>query len=295
MPAPRWHATMLAQFWASVCLATATHAADPRVPSGTDPGGIAIALIGTGLDYTDPEIAPRLARDGEGELIGWDFVDNDRLPYAATADSSPTPSGTQLARRLLKVYRHTRLIPIRIASMDPAAIANAAALLTRTPARIVAIPAWSKEPLAWEPFRRVASAARTLLFVVAGGDAETLAGAAQTWPAAFRLDNVAVAAPATSFPAAAGTIAAESAAVSVDAWMVTPGASMLPMLAARGEIDVSEAVALAAGLAACAQHDKPAADGSEAKAQLAVLARPAKDNPLLPVHDPMCWYGGVRN
>src|SRR5215467_9057175 len=51
----------------------------PPVPPGRDPGGVAVALIG--IDYTLPAVARRLARDGEGELIGWDLQDQDRKPF----------------------------------------------------------------------------------------------------------------------------------------------------------------------------------------------------------------------
>jgi hypothetical protein len=47
-----------------------TAADKPKVPPGRDPGGFAIALFSTGVDYTDPAVANCLARDGEGELIG---------------------------------------------------------------------------------------------------------------------------------------------------------------------------------------------------------------------------------
>ena len=57
-------------------------ASEPKVPPGLDPGGVAIALLGDGVDYTKPELAKRLARDGEGDLIAWDFVDNAIRPYA---------------------------------------------------------------------------------------------------------------------------------------------------------------------------------------------------------------------
>jgi hypothetical protein len=38
----------------------------PPLPPGRDPGGQAVALISTGIDYTRLDIAARLARDGEG-------------------------------------------------------------------------------------------------------------------------------------------------------------------------------------------------------------------------------------
>ncbi len=46
-----------------------------------------MVLLTRGLDYTRPEIAKLLARDGEGELIGWDFVDNDNRPFVKGADT----------------------------------------------------------------------------------------------------------------------------------------------------------------------------------------------------------------
>jgi hypothetical protein len=276
-------------------LSTFACAADPKVPPGTDPGGIAVAIVGHGVDYTDPEIASRLARDGEGELIGWDFDENDRFPWAPAARKSADPSGTELARRVIKTYKHARIVPIRLSDMHPANLAKVTALLVRTPARIVAMPAWGLDRAQWEPFRQAASQAGGLLIVVPTGDKSELGEKAPLWPAAFRLDNVAAVAPATAFPNAAGPAAGEIAAAAVDGWVSAPGVSMFPMLAGRSEINAAEAVALAAGLAACAQHTKPAADGKAAKAALLALARPAAGNPGLPVLDPMCWYGGVRN
>lgn len=73
-------------------------ASKPKVPVGVDPGGFAVAVVGEGIDYWRPEIARRLARDGEGEIIGFDLVDGDRLPYAATpADVCPDDALLDLA------------------------------------------------------------------------------------------------------------------------------------------------------------------------------------------------------
>src|SRR5690606_5000302 len=53
----------LAHSWAMALLAllapieATARATDPRVPPGTDPGGIAVALISTGIDYTLPHIS----------------------------------------------------------------------------------------------------------------------------------------------------------------------------------------------------------------------------------------------
>lgn len=73
---------VLALAWAGAAAMAADAPRKPKLPPGVDPGGLAMAVIGDGIDYTRPEIATRLARDGEGELVGFDLVDRDRLPFA---------------------------------------------------------------------------------------------------------------------------------------------------------------------------------------------------------------------
>src|SRR4029078_9951193 len=83
----------------------------PPLPPGRDPGGVAIALLTTGIDYTLPTIAGYLARDGEGEVIGFDPVDNDNRPFGG--------DGTTLAANLLDPAIGTRLVPVRVDPRDP--------------------------------------------------------------------------------------------------------------------------------------------------------------------------------
>ncbi|MCH9808320.1 MAG: hypothetical protein K0U74_11360 [Alphaproteobacteria bacterium] len=110
-------------------------AADPRVPIGLDPGGPAIALITDGVDYTDPEIAKRLARDGEGEAIAFDLIDGDITPYAP-ADRG---QGTQVVKTLLAIHPKARIIFARAATDDPVSVAKAMIFASRTPAKVTAI------------------------------------------------------------------------------------------------------------------------------------------------------------
>ncbi len=202
-------------------------AAEPRkppLPPGRDPGGIAIALISTGIDYTQPDIAARLARDGEGELIGWDAVDGDNRPLAPRG---PAPvrwglnwggDGTLLARAI--GARGRRLIPVRISPAEPASLALAVAFLGETPARIVAVPMWSATQAEWEPFHRAAQRFSDLLFLVAAGDEDKNLDVDPVWPAAFALGNVLV----VSLPRAAEAAGerAPNAGRSVDAVLAAP-------------------------------------------------------------------------
>jgi hypothetical protein len=174
-------------------------AAEPRkppLPPGRDPGGIAMALISTGIDYTQPDVAARLARDGEGELIGWDAIDGDNrpLPPRGPAPAAWGPNwggdGTLLARAV--GARGRRLVPVRISPAQPASLALAVSFLAETPARIVAVPMWSALRAEWEPFQRAATRYSDLLFVVAAGDEGKDLDADPVWPAAFGLGNVLV-------------------------------------------------------------------------------------------------------
>ena len=76
--------------WAEIA---AAQGRKPRLPAGLDPGGVAVALLSTGIDYQASDIARRLARDGEGDLIGWDLVDRDNRPFNGAAAETPAALG----------------------------------------------------------------------------------------------------------------------------------------------------------------------------------------------------------
>lgn len=125
---------------------TSGHAgeAEPKVPAGRDPGGVPVALIGPGVDYRAPEVFQRLARDGEGDLIGWDFIDHDLKPFAPDADCPIQSCGIAHDRRradpvrlLLGEAAASRLIVLKTRDGDRGALAAAIAFAARSPARIV--------------------------------------------------------------------------------------------------------------------------------------------------------------
>jgi len=182
----------------------------PPVPPGRDPGGVAIALIGTGIDYTLPDVASRLARDGEGELIGWDLQDQDRKPFAARqGHARPGPGdGTGIAELLLGAPG-VRLVPVRVAPGDPVGLARALAFVAQTPARVAVLAMGSPSPAHWEPLRQAAQRFRQVLIVVPAGQ-----GSEPTHAAALGLDNVLPVAPgsARAEPADIGAVAGHTAA-----------------------------------------------------------------------------------
>lgn len=280
-------------------------AADPRLPPGQDPGGQAIAFISGGIDYASERIVSRVARDGEGEIVGWDFVDNDRFPYAATTATPADPEAvdaTSAAAALVQAYAHGRMVPVRIASGDPVALARAIGFVAGTPARIVAVGV----PLSSADMRRVVREAslrfRDHLFVVAADLPERTAATSDVpvaktdaAPAADTLMNLGNVLVVAAAPSVDGRRAA-SVLDAVDTIVVPRGSTMFVAPPAAPPRNDVEAVALASASAACQGHGRPdgALLGSAAKAATLDAARPLEGNRAVRLLDPMCWYGGKR-
>ena len=165
----------------------------PKLPPGLDPGGVAIAVLSTGIDYPSSDIAQRLARDGEGELIGWDLVDGDNRPFNAKAADTPAAwggDGNALLRAIGQPGR--RVVPVRIDTRDPVSLAKAVAFAAYTPARIVVVPMWTTKADEWAALGMAMRGFVDLLFIVAAGDEGRDIDREPVWPAAFGHGNVLV-------------------------------------------------------------------------------------------------------
>lgn len=265
----------------------------PPVPPGRDPGGIAIALIATGIDYTHAEIKDRLARDGEGDIIGLDLIDNDNRPYAATAlpGNEAGAVDTILARRILSTYRHARLVPVRVDPNDKVMLARALAFTAATPARIVAVPLWSDSKDTWEFFQQAAEQAPDQLVILPAGDADAIAQGRPQWPGALNLKGALIVAT-VSETVGRGTLT-QPGAPRIDALLLGRGGSWFGGIVPQAT-DAAEAVALAAGLAACTQHNQPEMTATATREKLLALAVRAEGPRQTPVLDPLCLYGGTR-
>lgn len=134
--------------------------ADPKAPAGRDPGGIAVAIIGSGLDYRRPEVAQRLARDGEGEPIAWDFAENDATPFS-DADRDGSIAGIVLGEG-----QATRLVVARVAANRQDQIAMALRLVGSTPAPVAVLAAEGDGRIAYADLAEAARHLPQLLIVV---------------------------------------------------------------------------------------------------------------------------------
>ncbi|PPD29500.1 MAG: hypothetical protein CTY20_06275 [Hyphomicrobium sp.] len=267
---------------------------DPKVPSGRDPSGIPVAIIGPGIDYLAPEVSSRLARDGEGDIIGWDFIDGDLRPYEAPETCTPrsgcdaaTASGSRASQLFLAEADRSRLIVLRTKDGDRGQFASAVAFASKSPARI--IPTFAADATGagpdWDMLIQAARRFSNLLFIVpAYGPAITIPGFES-----MALGNLLVVAPAGE----AGDLLAGRAdapppsadvAATVDA---TDG-----RLALRERAVAERAAARVAAMAARLYAKDPVMNVHELKARLLQLAKP-----LAAPHDRFVrsgWFASPR-
>lgn len=249
----------------------------PRVPPGRDPGGVAVAVVDTGVNYLLPDIADRLARDGEGDMIGLDLEDGSLVPFDRLNDDAsldPTQRGTPLASIVLAEAPKSRLVTVRLKARDLAGPARAAAFIASGPARIVVLAAPSStRALDWDGFRLAATDLKDMLFVVAAGSGGKDLDAEPSYPAALGLDNLLVVAAGDE----SGRLSAGQnfGARTVDVVVPAVAVAALGFEGRRIEVSGSRAaLARMAALAARISASTPDAKGAALKALVLALAIP---------------------
>jgi hypothetical protein len=234
-------------------LAMSAWAENPKVPPEKDAGGVPVALIGGGLDYTRPDMVKRLARDGEGNIVGWDFVDDDIHPFSRDEEAN------REAQQLLATPG-VEIVPIRVPQGAHDAVAKAAAFLSRTEVRTVVVLPASDKPEDWQLFVKAATHFKDLLFIAPyrnpRGWKPGAQASAAAFPAALSLPNVLSVAQAGDTAAAADVALAASDGA---------GEPMSPPASAS---------VLAASLATCHAGAIGSGDGAARKA--AIIAKLAK-------------------
>ena len=96
----------------------------PQAHALSEGAGVRVAVLDTGVDLDHPALAARLQRDGAGNVLGRDFVDDDAV--AAEAGSRADPGwghGTHVAGLVALAAPQARLMPVRV--LDPAGQGNA--------------------------------------------------------------------------------------------------------------------------------------------------------------------------
>lgn len=176
----------------------------PPAPANSpiNPGGVIVALIDSGVNYLLPDINRRLARGGDGALLGYDYWDMDDRPFDADPARSmffPQRHGTRVASVILAEAPAALLIPYRYPWPDLARLADLVGDAASHEARIVNLAMASNQPEPWRAFAEAMAAHPDMLFVVSAGDDGRDLDRRPVYPAAFEADNMLVIAAADGF------------------------------------------------------------------------------------------------
>ncbi|MCP1675763.1 putative intracellular protease/amidase [Natronocella acetinitrilica] len=167
----------------------------PPVPPGTDPGGVRVAMVDSGVNYLLPDIAERLARDEHGNALGFDFWTMDARPF----DAHPVPSplfvqrhGTRTASLLLQEAPEAVLVPYRYPRTDMTRMTQLVAHAAEIGVQVMSLSLGGDELADWEAFAEAAAAHPDILFVISAGNNGRDIDQQPVYPAALKLDNALV-------------------------------------------------------------------------------------------------------
>jgi len=165
---------------------------NPPVPTGSDPGGVPVALVDAGVNYLLPEIAGRLARDDAGASLGHDYWERHGRPFDANPARSPffpQRHGTRTASLLLREAPQAALVPYRYPRPDMSRMTTLVDDAADKGIVVVNMSLGSSDRGDWESFEQVARAHPQMLFVLSAGNNGRDIDTKPVYPAALALDN----------------------------------------------------------------------------------------------------------
>ena len=245
-------------------------------PAGVDPGGVRVALVDSGLAYDLPLFRDRLARDGEGKPLGYDYWDLDPWPYDGDGSRGPflpIRHGTAVASILAREAPDAALVPFRYPRPDMSRMGELVARAVRAGVRILAMPLGSRKPEDWRAFERALRGRDILAIVSAGNDGRDI-DREPVYPAALALENIVTVTSADAF----GRLASGSnwGAETVDVMLPAENLEIVDFRGASGKASGSSyAVPRLAALAARILARHPGLGADELKARILARATPS--------------------
>jgi hypothetical protein len=169
----------------------------PAIAPGVDGEvpAVTVAMLDAGVNYLLPDIGERLARDADGEILGFDYWDMDRRPFDANPVRSPffpQRHGTQTASLVLQEAPVAQLIPYRYPRPDMTRMSDLIGDAAADGAVILNISLGSNRKQEWLAFETAAAAHPEMLFVVSAGNNGRDIDSQPVYPPALELENMLV-------------------------------------------------------------------------------------------------------
>ena len=176
---------------------------NPKVPYIYPlPHGVKVGLIDTGINYTLPEITSKISRVSPTKINGYDFVENDNLPYDIDFVSSPffpRYHGTSVASIIIKEAPKAVIVPYKLSRKNPCTFADIIKKLSDSNIKIALLAMGSNNINDWQCFLKEAKKSQDVLFIVTAGNNNLNIDNNKIYPASFDLDNMIVVSSSTLF------------------------------------------------------------------------------------------------
>ena len=171
------------------------------VVSSITQSGIRVALVDSGINYLLPAINHSLARNDDGQLIGFDFWDMDERPFDSHPDGRGRVQrhGTRTASILINEAPFVELVAYRYPRPDMQRMQELVAHADQHAVRIIGMPLGGNLRDQWTAFEAAAKAHPHILFVASAGNNARNIDEQPVYPASLALDNLIVVTSADDF------------------------------------------------------------------------------------------------
>ena len=154
-----------------------------------------LALVDTGVNYNLPIVQEHLALNSEGQLIGYDFWDDDDRPFDKDPRKNvffPLHHGTSVFSVLTKHLGGLKTAIYRFPANNMCRFSSLIEHADRVGVRIINLSMGSNSAQDWECFYESARRHIDILFVVSAGNGGFNIETNQVFPASFDLENIVV-------------------------------------------------------------------------------------------------------
>ena len=157
--------------------------------------GIKVAIVDTGVNYNLDFIADKISRIDESNLTGYDFEDDDSLPYDIDTGRSvffPMHHGTSVSSIILREAPMSELVVYRFPRSEMCKFENLIEHISVNKIKIVNLSMGSVNKDDWQCFYRAAKSNKNILFFVSAGNDGKNIDFDKIYPASFDLENIIV-------------------------------------------------------------------------------------------------------
>ena len=194
--------------------------------------GIKVAIVDTGVNYNLDFIADKISRIDESTLTGYDFEDDDTLPYDIDTGRSiffPMHHGTSVSSIILREAPMSELVVYRFPRSEMCKFENLIEHISVNKIKIVNLSMGSVNKDDWQCFYKAAKSNKNILFFVSAGNDGKNIDFEKIYPASFDLENIIV----VTSSDISGNLAQGSNFGSVSVDFLIPG-EQIPVIDHRG-------------------------------------------------------------